>query len=176
MSMKLDGKAVSAQIKDDLRERVANLKRQGATPGLGTLLVGNDPGSVKYVAGKHSDCEEVGIRSIKRELPEDATFDQIAQAVRDLSQRDKDEHGLSAGEKRMLTKARKVLTAEISISEKISEEETQRLLDVNLGFADPQPGDEKHHTFAPDEPASETLHRIEMQGAKSKKRAVKKTK
>lgn len=85
MSMKLDGKAVSAQIKDDLRERVANLKRQGATPGLGTLLVGNDPGSVKYVAGKHSDCEEVGIRSIKRELPEDATFDQIAQAVRELN-------------------------------------------------------------------------------------------
>ncbi len=85
MSMKLDGKAVSAQFKDDLRERVANLKRQGATPGLGTLLVGNDPGSVKYVAGKHSDCEEVGIRSIKRELPEDATFDQIAQAVRELN-------------------------------------------------------------------------------------------
>lgn len=78
MSMKLDGKAVSARIKDDLRERVADLNKQGITPGLGTLLVGNDPGSVKYVAGKHSDCEEVGIRSIKRELPEDATFDQIA--------------------------------------------------------------------------------------------------
>lgn len=85
MSMKLDGKAVSARIKDDLRERVADLNKQGITPGLGTLLVGNDPGSVKYVAGKHSDCEEVGIRSIKRELPEDATFDQIAQAVRELN-------------------------------------------------------------------------------------------
>ncbi|MBW3094995.1 bifunctional methylenetetrahydrofolate dehydrogenase/methenyltetrahydrofolate cyclohydrolase [Bifidobacterium sp. 64T4] len=86
MSIKLDGKAVSAQIKDDLRERVANLKQQGVTPGLGTLLVGNDPGSVKYVAGKHADCEEVGIRSIKRELPEDATFEQIAQAVRELNE------------------------------------------------------------------------------------------
>ena len=86
MSMKLDGKAVSARIKDDLRERVADLNKQGITPGLGTLLVGNDPGSVKYVAGKHADCEEVGIRSIKRELPEDATFEQIAQAVRELNE------------------------------------------------------------------------------------------
>lgn len=86
MSMKLDGKAVSARIKDDLRERVADLNKQGVTPGLGTLLVGNDPGSVKYVAGKHADCEEVGIRSIKRELPEDATFEQIAQAVRELNE------------------------------------------------------------------------------------------
>ena len=73
MSIKLDGKAVSARIKEDLRERVARLKEQGVVPGLGTLLVGSDPGSVKYVAGKHADCEEVGIRSIKRELPENAT-------------------------------------------------------------------------------------------------------
>ena len=85
MSIKLDGKAVSARIKEDLRERVARLKEQGVVPGLGTLLVGSDPGSVKYVAGKHADCEEVGIRSIKRELPENATFEQIAQAVRELN-------------------------------------------------------------------------------------------
>ena len=85
MSIKLDGKAVSARIKEDLRERVARLKEQGVVPGLGTLLVGSDPGSVKYVAGKHADCEEVGIRSIKRELPEKATFEQIAQAVRELN-------------------------------------------------------------------------------------------
>ena len=85
MSIKLDGKAVSARIKEDLRERVARLKEQGVVPGLGTLLVGGDPGSVKYVAGKHADCEEVGIRSIKRELPENATFEQIAQAVRELN-------------------------------------------------------------------------------------------
>lgn len=85
MSIKLDGKAVSAQIKEDLRERVERLKEQGVVPGLGTLLVGSDPGSVKYVAGKHADCEEVGIRSIKRELPENATFEQIAQAVRELN-------------------------------------------------------------------------------------------
>ena len=85
MSIKLDGKAVSARIKEDLRERVARLKEQGVVPGLGTLLVGSDPGSVKYVAGKHADCEEVGIRSIKRELPENVTFEQIAQAVRELN-------------------------------------------------------------------------------------------
>lgn len=85
MSIKLDGKAVSARIKEGLRERVARLKEQGVVPGLGTLLVGSDPGSVKYVAGKHADCEEVGIRSIKRELPENVTFEQIAQAVRELN-------------------------------------------------------------------------------------------
>ena len=84
MSMKLDGKAVSARIKEDLCERVARLKEQGVVPGLGTLLVGSDPGSVKYVAGKHADCEEVGIRSIK--LPENATFEQIAQAVHELNE------------------------------------------------------------------------------------------
>mgnify|MGYP002517163033 FL=1 len=86
MSIKLDGKAVSARIKEDLRERVARLKEQGIVPGLGTLLVGEEPGSVKYVAGKHADCAEVGIRSIKRELPQDATFEQIAQAVRELNE------------------------------------------------------------------------------------------
>ncbi len=86
MSIKLDGKAVSARIKEDLRERVARLAEQEIVPGLGTLLVGEDPGSVKYVAGKHADCAEVGIRSIKRELPQDATFEQIAQAVRDLNE------------------------------------------------------------------------------------------
>ena len=58
---------------------------------------------------------------------------QIAEVVRDLSQRNVDEHGLSAGEKRMLTRARSILTSEISLSEDISEEEAQRLLDVNLG-------------------------------------------
>ncbi len=94
----------------------------------------------------------------------------IAEVVRDLSQRDVDEHGLSAGEKRMLTKARSVLTSEIALSEHISEDETQRLLDVNLGYRDPEPGDEKHHTQAPEEPASETLARLESENKKSKKK------
>ena len=67
----LDGKATAAAIKSDLTARVAALKEQGVTPGLGTILVGDDPGSQKYVAGKHRDCAEVGIASIQRELPGD---------------------------------------------------------------------------------------------------------
>lgn len=98
---------------------------------------------------------------------------QIAHVVRDLTQRNDDEHGLSAGEKRMLTKARKILSAEISLSEHVDEDEMQRLLDVNLGLADPQPGDEEHHTRAPEEPATETLRRIEEQGSKSRRRAAR---
>ncbi|MEJ5922264.1 CarD family transcriptional regulator [Bifidobacterium thermophilum] len=93
---------------------------------------------------------------------------QIAEVVRDLSQRNVDEHGLSAGEKRMLTRARSILTSEIALSEDISEDEAQRLLDVNLGYADPLPGDAKHHTEAPQEPASQTLARLEAEKKKSK--------
>ena len=112
-------------------------------------------------------------RRYKLNVEKIATGDvnKVAEVVRDLAQRDDDEHGLSAGEKRMLTKARNILTSEISLSESLSEEETQRLLDVNLGYADPQPGDEKHHTQAPEEPAYETLHRIEQERlARSRKR------
>ena len=86
MSTKLDGKQVAADIKANLAERVIELKRAGIEPGLGTLLVGEDPGSLKYVAGKHADCAEVGIRSIKKELPADASFDDIAAAVRELNE------------------------------------------------------------------------------------------
>ena len=86
MAIRLDGKAVSATIKAGLKERVERLKAAGVEPGLGTLLVGEDPGSVKYVAGKHADCAEVGIRSIKRELPADATFDDIAAVVREMNE------------------------------------------------------------------------------------------
>ncbi|KFI99819.1 bifunctional methylenetetrahydrofolate dehydrogenase/cyclohydrolase [Bifidobacterium porcinum] len=85
MPIVLDGKSVAAQIKADLSTRVAALKRQGIQPGLGTLLVGSDPGSVKYVAGKHADCAEVGITSIRRDLPADATESQIVQAVDELN-------------------------------------------------------------------------------------------
>ncbi len=85
MAVRIDGKMVSAKIKEDLARRVAELKAKGVNPGLGTILVGADPGSVKYVAGKHADCAEIGVNSIKRELPENATFDQIAQVVRELN-------------------------------------------------------------------------------------------
>jgi methylenetetrahydrofolate dehydrogenase (NADP+)/methenyltetrahydrofolate cyclohydrolase len=65
----LDGKALAATIKAELTERVAALAERGVTPGLGTILVGDDPGSRSYVRGKHRDCAEVGIASIQVELP-----------------------------------------------------------------------------------------------------------
>lgn len=84
-AQKLDGSATAAAIKDELRERVAKLKEQGITPGLGTVLVGDDPGSRWYVNGKHKDCAEVGIASIRVDLPETAGQDEIEQAVLDLN-------------------------------------------------------------------------------------------
>lgn len=87
MSTKIDGKQIAAEIKTNLAERVNKLKAQGIQPGLGTLLVGEDPGSMKYVAGKHADCQEVGITSVKKELPADASFDDIAAAVRRTQRR-----------------------------------------------------------------------------------------
>ena len=92
------------------------------------------------------------------------------EVVRDLAQRDVDEHGLSAGEKRMLTKARSILTSEIALSEHLDENEAQRLLDVNLGYEAPRPGDEDHHTEAPEEAAMDTLARVEAENKKSKKK------
>lgn len=85
MGTRIDGKKVAARTKADLAKRVELLKARGVQPGLGTILVGSDPGSVKYVAGKHADCAEIGVNSIKRELPENATFDQVADAVRQLN-------------------------------------------------------------------------------------------
>ncbi|MDO5049432.1 MAG: bifunctional methylenetetrahydrofolate dehydrogenase/methenyltetrahydrofolate cyclohydrolase [Actinomycetaceae bacterium] len=84
----LDGKAVAAQIKDELRERVTALRERGVVPGLGTILVGEDPGSKTYVAGKHRDCAEVGIESIRIDLPETATEDEILAAVKQLNEDD----------------------------------------------------------------------------------------
>lgn len=77
----LDGKAAAAQVKADLAGRVATLRAQGITPGLGTVLVGDDPGSRAYVAGKHRDCAEVGIASLRVELPADADQGQVEAAV-----------------------------------------------------------------------------------------------
>ncbi|WP_156723082.1 bifunctional methylenetetrahydrofolate dehydrogenase/methenyltetrahydrofolate cyclohydrolase [Streptomyces apocyni] len=81
----LDGKATAAAIKADLAQRVAALKARGSAPGLGTVLVGEDPGSQKYVAGKHRDCAQVGIASIQRELPATATQEEIEAVVRELN-------------------------------------------------------------------------------------------
>ncbi|WP_329175415.1 bifunctional methylenetetrahydrofolate dehydrogenase/methenyltetrahydrofolate cyclohydrolase [Streptomyces sp. NBC_01477] len=81
----LDGKATAAAIKSELTERVQALKARGVAPGLGTLLVGDDPGSKWYVAGKHRDCAQVGIGSIQRELPDTATQDEIEAVVRELN-------------------------------------------------------------------------------------------
>ncbi|MFJ3634691.1 bifunctional methylenetetrahydrofolate dehydrogenase/methenyltetrahydrofolate cyclohydrolase [Streptomyces sp. NPDC090112] len=81
----LDGKATAAAIKSELTARVAALKARGITPGLGTLLVGDDPGSRWYVNGKHKDCAEVGIASIQRELPATASQEDIEQVVRELN-------------------------------------------------------------------------------------------
>ena len=83
---RLDGVAAASAIKDELRTRVAALAEAGTVPGLGTLLVGNDPGSRSYVTGKHRDCAEVGVASISIELPAEATFDEIAAAVRTLNE------------------------------------------------------------------------------------------
>ena len=82
----LDGTATAATIKAELTERVAALVARGVRPGLGTLLVGDDPGSKWYVAGKHRDCAEVGISSIQEELPADATQEEIEAAVRRLNE------------------------------------------------------------------------------------------
>ncbi|MER6049454.1 bifunctional methylenetetrahydrofolate dehydrogenase/methenyltetrahydrofolate cyclohydrolase [Streptomyces sp. BHT-5-2] len=82
----LDGKATAAAIKSELAARVEALKAKGVTPGLGTLLVGDDPGSRWYVNGKHRDCAQVGIASIQRELPETATQEEIEAVVRELNE------------------------------------------------------------------------------------------
>ncbi len=81
----LDGKAVAAQIKNELRTRVDALRATGVVPGLGTVLVGDDPGSHSYVAGKHRDCQEVGIESIRVDLSADATQNEVLQAVEQLN-------------------------------------------------------------------------------------------
>ncbi|CAL9364338.1 bifunctional methylenetetrahydrofolate dehydrogenase/methenyltetrahydrofolate cyclohydrolase [Streptomyces sp. enrichment culture] len=82
----LDGKATAAAVRRELAERTAALRaRTGRAPGLGTVLVGDDPGSRAYVAGKHRDCAQVGIASIRRELPADATQRQVEDVVDELN-------------------------------------------------------------------------------------------
>ena len=81
----LDGKALAASIKQDLTARVKELQKKGITPGLGTILVGDDPGSHSYVDGKHRDCQEVGITSIRVDLKADATESDVLAAIKDLN-------------------------------------------------------------------------------------------
>lgn len=81
----LDGKQTAAAIKSELAVEVAELVAHGNRPGLGTVLVGDDPGSHSYVAGKHRDCAEVGIESIRVDLPERATQADVEAAIRDLN-------------------------------------------------------------------------------------------
>jgi methylenetetrahydrofolate dehydrogenase (NADP+)/methenyltetrahydrofolate cyclohydrolase len=81
----LDGKALARKIKDELAVEVAHLKTLGKNPGLGTVLVGDDPGSHSYVGGKHRDCHEVGINSIRVDLPESASENDVLAAIRDLN-------------------------------------------------------------------------------------------
>jgi methylenetetrahydrofolate dehydrogenase (NADP+)/methenyltetrahydrofolate cyclohydrolase len=81
----LDGKALAATIKQDLAARTVALSAKGITPRLGTVLVGDDPGSHSYVGGKHRDCQEVGINSIRIDLPADATQADVLAAIRDLN-------------------------------------------------------------------------------------------
>ncbi|MEV4258976.1 bifunctional methylenetetrahydrofolate dehydrogenase/methenyltetrahydrofolate cyclohydrolase [Spirillospora sp. NPDC049652] len=82
----LDGKATAAEIRADLTGRVAALRERGIGVGLGTVLVGDDPGSHAYVNMKHRDCAEVGIESIRRDLPATATQDEVERAVRELNE------------------------------------------------------------------------------------------
>ena len=84
-AQKLDGNATAAAIKDELRVRIDKLRERGITPGLGTVLVGDDPGSRWYVNGKHKDCAEVGIASLRIDLPETASQAEIEDAVRQLN-------------------------------------------------------------------------------------------
>ncbi|HET8614475.1 MAG TPA: bifunctional methylenetetrahydrofolate dehydrogenase/methenyltetrahydrofolate cyclohydrolase [Actinomycetales bacterium] len=81
----LDGKATAASIRDDLARRVAALREAGIVPGLGTVLVGDDPGSQSYVAGKHRDCAQIGLASIRRDLPATATQADVERAVDELN-------------------------------------------------------------------------------------------
>lgn len=81
----LDGKATAAKVKADLAQRVAALRARGVNPGLATVLVGDDPGSHAYVGGKHRDCAEVGIASVRVDMPQSSTQADVESAVRELN-------------------------------------------------------------------------------------------
>jgi methylenetetrahydrofolate dehydrogenase (NADP+)/methenyltetrahydrofolate cyclohydrolase len=84
----LDGTSTAQALLDALRDDVAAVKARGVTPGLATVLVGNDPGSEWYVSGKHRDCDQVGISSIREDLPESTTQEQLEAVIDSLNSRD----------------------------------------------------------------------------------------
>ncbi|MEV0945930.1 bifunctional methylenetetrahydrofolate dehydrogenase/methenyltetrahydrofolate cyclohydrolase [Rhodococcus sp. NPDC049939] len=81
----LDGKTTRDEIFEDLKVRVSALRAKGITPGLGTVLVGDDPGSAAYVRGKHNDCAKVGITSLRRDLPGDITQEKLDATIDELN-------------------------------------------------------------------------------------------
>ena len=85
VAVRLDGVATASAVKAELTGRISALKAAGITPGLGTLLVGSDPGSLSYVAGKHRDCAEVGIESIRVDLPATASESEVRDAIAALN-------------------------------------------------------------------------------------------
>lgn len=91
-AIKLDGLATAKIIKAELSQKVIALKKKGITPGLGTILVGDDPGSHSYVASKHRDCAEIGMHSIRIDLPANASAADVRSAINDLNDAD-DVHG-----------------------------------------------------------------------------------
>lgn len=85
-AIKLDGKLYREEIFADLAKRVAALKEKGIVPGLGTVLVGEDPGSHSYVKMKHRDCAEIGVNSIRRDLPADVTQEELNAVIDELNE------------------------------------------------------------------------------------------
>jgi len=90
---RIDGKAVAAAVRTEVRERVARLRAQGCVPGLATILVGDDPASHVYVRNKHQACADVGIRSLKHDLPRDVGPDALRALIDDLG-RNAEVHGI----------------------------------------------------------------------------------
>lgn len=84
-AIRLDGKVTRDDIFTDLSARVDKLRAAGITPGLGTILVGDDPGSQSYVKGKHADCARIGVASIRRDLPADITAEQLDATIDELN-------------------------------------------------------------------------------------------
>lgn len=84
-AIRLDGKATRDEIFTDLAARVEKLRSAGVTPGLGTILVGDDPGSQSYVKGKHADCARIGVSSIRKDLPADTTTEDLDAAIDELN-------------------------------------------------------------------------------------------
>ncbi|WAC54756.1 bifunctional methylenetetrahydrofolate dehydrogenase/methenyltetrahydrofolate cyclohydrolase [Gordonia sp. SL306] len=84
-AIRLDGKVTRDEIFEDLGVRVEKLRAEGIMPGLGTVLVGDDPGSQSYVKGKHADCARIGVASIRKDLPADATTEELNAAIDELN-------------------------------------------------------------------------------------------